>query len=95
LPSSSLEQDAVPAAKRLRADRETRPSLGREHPADRSEQGPVSGRVLRPHPSPSEDRKLVAQYDDLKLPFTATAGKQANQPAHEPVQQTPQHDGRV
>jgi hypothetical protein len=60
---TSLTQCPVPAAERLRADRKARPSLRREQPAHRSEQGPVDGRVLRPLPSAPEDRQLVAQHD--------------------------------
>jgi hypothetical protein len=91
---TSLTQCPVPAAERLRADRKARPSLRREQPAHRSEQGPVDGRVLRPLPSAPEDRQLVAQHDDLKLPLTATAGEHAHEEAQEPVQQTHQHDAQ-
>jgi hypothetical protein len=53
---TSLKQRPVPAAERLRADRKAGPALGREQPADRSEQGPVDGRVRRPPPAAPEDR---------------------------------------
>jgi len=87
-------QCPVPAAERLRADRKAGPSLGREQPADRSEQGLVGGRVLRPLPSAPEDRQLVAQHDDLKLPLTAAAGEHADEAAQEPVQQRHQQDAQ-
>ena len=89
--STSLKQSSMAAAKRLRADRKAGPPLSREQPAHRSEQRPVGGRVARPPPSTREDRQLVAQHDDLKLPLTATMGEHANNPAQKPVQQPPQH----
>jgi hypothetical protein len=42
---------------------------------------------LRPLPAAPEDRQLVAQHDDLKLPLTTTAGEHADEAAQEPVQQ--------
>jgi hypothetical protein len=83
--AASLTQCPVPAAQRLRADRKAGPALGREQPADRSEQGPVGGRVPRPPPAAPEDRQLVAQHDDLKLPLTTTAGEHADEAAQKPV----------
>jgi hypothetical protein len=68
--------------------------LGREQPTHRSEQGLVDGRVLRPLPAAPEDRQLVAQHDDLKLPLTTTTGEHAHEAAQEPVQQTHQHDAQ-
>jgi hypothetical protein len=50
--------------------------------------------VLRPLPSSPEDRELVAQDGDLKLPLAAAAGEQADDPAEEPIQQTRQHDAQ-
>jgi hypothetical protein len=85
----------VPAAKRPRTQGEARPPLGREQAARRSEQGSVDGRVPWSLPSAPEDRKLVAQDDDLKLPLTAAADEHANNSAQEPVQQTPQHQASV
>jgi hypothetical protein len=92
--SASLQQCPVPAAKSLRADRKTGPALGREQPADRSEQGSVDARVLRPPPSALQDRHLVAQNHDLELALTATAGEQTNANAKEPVQQTGQQNAQ-
>jgi hypothetical protein len=89
--STSLKQCPVPAAKRLRADRKAAPARGWEHPAGRSEQGSVDRRVLRTPSTAPEDRRLVAQDDDLKLPLTAAAGEYPNDPAEKPVEQTHQH----
>jgi hypothetical protein len=61
----------------------------------RTEQGSVDERVLRPPPASPEDRELVAQNNDLKLPLTTAAGEQVNKAAQESVQQTRQHDGAV
>jgi hypothetical protein len=91
---TSLKQCPVPAAERLRTDRKAGPSLGREQLAYRSEQGPVGGRVPRPLPAAPEDRQLVAQHDDLKLPLTTTAGEHADEAAQKPVQQRHQHDAQ-
>jgi hypothetical protein len=91
---TSLKQCPVPAAKRLRTDRKAGPSLGREQAANRSEQGSVNGRVPRPLPAAPEDRQLVAQDDDLKLPLTTAAGEHAHEEAKESVQQTRQHDAQ-
>jgi hypothetical protein len=85
----------VPAAKRPRTHGEARPPLGREQAARRSEQGSVAGRVPRPLPSAPEDRELLTQDDDLKLPLTAAADEHANNPAQQPVQQTRQHRASV
>jgi hypothetical protein len=79
--ATSLEQGPVPAAKRPRTDRKARPPLGRKQAAHGSQQRSISGRIPRPLPSAPQDRQLVAQHHDLKLPFTTTAGKQANNPA--------------
>jgi hypothetical protein len=46
----SLQQRSVPAAQRLRADRNAGPPLGREQAAGRSEQGSVRVGVPRPLP---------------------------------------------
>ena len=91
---TSLQQCAVPAAKRLRAHRKAGPRCGREQPARGSEQGAVGGRVPRPLSSSPEDRELVAQDHDLKLTLTPAAGEQANDAAQQPVQQTRQHDAQ-
>jgi hypothetical protein len=91
---TSLKQRSVPAAERLRTDRKAGRSLGREQPAYRSEQGLVDGRVLRPLPPAPEDRQLVAQHDDLKLPLTTTAGEHADEAAQEPVQHRHQQDAQ-
>jgi hypothetical protein len=90
----SLQQRPVPPAKRLRADRKAGPPLGRQQAARRGEQGSVGVRVPRPLPSPPEDRQLVAQHDDLKLPLTATADKHRNENAQEPIEQRHQHDAQ-
>jgi hypothetical protein len=71
-------------------DGKARPPLGRKQPAHRGKQRTVSGRVLRPPPSASQDRDLVAQNHDLELALTAPAGEQTNETAEEPVQQTGQ-----
>jgi hypothetical protein len=91
---ASLKHCPVPAAKRSRADRKAGPPLGREQPAHRSEQGPVDGRVPRPLPTAPEDRQLVAQHDDLKLPLTTTTGEHAHEAAQKSIQQTRQHDAQ-
>jgi hypothetical protein len=85
----------MPAAKRLRTDGKAGPPLGRKQSAHRREQGSVGRRVLRPVPSAPEDRKLVAQNHNLKLPLTTTAGEHANESAGEPVHQRHQHDATV
>src|SRR6266540_3030440 len=92
--SPFLQQCPVPAAKRLRPHRKAGPPLGREQPARRSEQGSIDSRVLRPPPSSPQDRELMAQDHDLKLPFTAAAGEHANDTAQEPVQQPSQQDAQ-
>jgi hypothetical protein len=83
---------SVPAAKRLRPHRKAGPAPGRKRPAHRSEQRPVGGRVVRPLPSAAEDRELMAQHHDLKLPLSAATGEQADTPAQDSVQQRHQHD---
>jgi hypothetical protein len=75
--STSLKQSSVLAAKRLRPHRKAGPAPGRKQPAHRSEQRPVGGRVARPLPSAAEDRRLMAQHHDLKLPLSAATGEQA------------------
>ncbi len=75
---TSLQQRAVPAAKRLRAHRNAGPPLGWKQPARGGEQGAVGRRVLRSLSSSPEDRELVAQDHDLKLTLTPAAGEQAN-----------------
>jgi hypothetical protein len=60
----------------------------------RSQQRSIDGRVPRPLPPAPEERQLVAQDHDLKLPFTAAAREHANDAAQEPIQQTHQHDGQ-
>src|SRR6266487_7117853 len=52
------------------------------------------GRVLGPLPSAPEDRQLVAQHDDLKIPLTTTTGEHAEEAAQEPVQQRHQQDAQ-
>jgi hypothetical protein len=89
-----LQQRPVPAAKRLRIDGKAGPALVRQQAAGRSEQGPVDARVLRTLAAAPEDRQLVAQHDDLKLPLTATAGKHAKETAQEPVEQRHQHEAQ-
>jgi hypothetical protein len=89
-----VQQRPVPAAKRLRTDGKARPPLGRKQPAHCREQGSVGRRVLRPVPSAPEDRELVAQNPNLKLPLTTTAGEHANESAEEPVHQRHQHDAQ-
>jgi Integrase core domain len=84
----------VPAAKRSRADRKAGPSLARKEAAGRSEQGSVGGRVPRPLSTAPEDRQLVAQHDDLKLPLTTTTGEHADDAAQKPIQHTRQHDAQ-
>jgi hypothetical protein len=93
-PSAIALRRPLPAAQRLRPDREARPPLGRKQPAQRSKQRTVSGRVLRPPSSTPQDRHLVAQNHDLELALTAAAGEQTNEPAQEPVQQTGQQDAQ-
>ncbi len=85
----------MPATKRPRIHREAGPPLAREQATRRSEQGSVESRVPPPLPSAPEDRELVAQDDDLKLPLTAAANEYADEVAQEPVQQTRQHDASV
>jgi len=75
---TSLQQRAVPAAKRLRAHRNAGPPLGWKQPARGGEQGAVGRRVLRSLSSSPEDREPVAQDHDLKLTLTPAAGEQAN-----------------
>jgi hypothetical protein len=90
----SLQQRPVPPAKRLRADRKAGPPFGRQQAARRGEKGSVGVRVPRPLPRASEDRQLVAQHDDLKLPLTATADKHRNENAQEPVEHGHQHEAQ-
>jgi Family of unknown function (DUF5937) len=90
--SPSPQQFPVPAAKRPRAHPKTGPPLRWQQAARGGQQRPVDARVLRPLPSPPEDRDLVAQDSDLELPLTAAANEHPNEPAQEPVQQTHQHD---
>jgi hypothetical protein len=85
----------MPAAKRLRTDGKADPPLGRKQSAHRRDQGSVGRRVLRPVPSAPEDRELVAQNHNLKLPLTTTAGEHANESAEEPVHQRHQDDATV
>lgn len=89
--ATSLQQRPVPAAKRLWTHRKAGPPLLREQPTGRSEQGAVGGRVPRPLPSSPEDRELVTQDDDLKLPLATVTGEDANNHAQEPVQHAHQH----
>jgi hypothetical protein len=91
---TSLKECPVPAAERPRADRTAGRSPGREQAANRSQQGPVDGRVPGPLPAAPEDRQPVAQHHDLKLPRTTTAGEHAHEAAPEPVQQTHPHDAQ-
>jgi hypothetical protein len=92
--ATSLQQCSVPAAKRLWTHRKAGPPLLRDQPTYRSEQGAVGGRVPRPLPSSPQDRQLVTQHDDLKLPLTTATGEEANNHAQEPVQHTHQHDAQ-
>jgi hypothetical protein len=92
--ATSLKQRSVPGAKRLRAHRKAGPACAGKQPAHRSEQRPVGGRVARPFPSAPEDRQLVAQHGDLKLPLTTAAGEHADNPAQESVDQRHQHDAQ-
>jgi hypothetical protein len=92
--ATSPQQCPVPAAKRLWTHRKAGPPLLREQPTGRSEQGAVGGRVPRPLPSSPEDRELVTQDDDLKLPLITATGEEANNYAQEPEQHTHQHDAQ-
>jgi hypothetical protein len=86
------QQRPMPAAKRLRADRKTRPALRRKQPTRCGEQRSVCGRVMRPLPSAPEDGQLMAQHDDLKFALAAAADERAKKTAEEPVRQRHQHD---
>jgi hypothetical protein len=86
------QQHPMPAAKRLRADRKTRPALRRKQPTRCGEQRSVGGRVMRPLPSAPEDGQLMAQHDDLKFALAAAADERAKKTAEEPVRQRHQHD---
>jgi hypothetical protein len=92
--ATSLQQCPVPAAKRPWTHRKAGPPLLRDQPTHRSEQGAVGGRVPRPLPSSPENRELVTQHDDLKLPLTTATGEHANDHAQQPVQHTHQHDAQ-
>jgi hypothetical protein len=92
--ATSLQQCPVPAAKRRWTHRKAGPPLSREHPTGRSERGAVGGRVPRPLPSAPEDRELVTQHDDLKVPLTTASREEANNHGQEPVQHTHQHDAQ-
>jgi hypothetical protein len=83
-----------PVAKRLWTHRKAGPPLLREQPTGRREQGAVDGRVPGPLPSSPEDRELVTQGDELKLPLATSAGEHPNDHAQEPVQHTHQQDAQ-
>jgi hypothetical protein len=78
---------AAPALQRVGDNREGRPPILREEPADGGEEGPVGGRIAGPLPPPGEDPQLISEHGDLQLPIVdARADEQAKQAAQEAIQ---------
>jgi hypothetical protein len=56
---AARNKSGVPAQQRPRTDTEDRPGVARQRPAERREQDPVDGSVLRLARLPAQDRELV------------------------------------
>jgi hypothetical protein len=64
----------VPAQQRLGLDEEARPSRPRQQATDRGEEGPVAGLEPGTWGLAVQDRKLVAQHQDLQFLGSIAAG---------------------
>jgi hypothetical protein len=73
------DQPPMPAQERLRPHQERLPGATRQHPAERSQEKPVTRGELRPLHLPPHDRELVPQNQDLQLLRALAAPEQHDQ----------------
>jgi hypothetical protein len=91
------DQLAVPSKQRLRADQERRPSLAGEHPAQRRHEQPIALAEARTAHLALEHSELMSKDEDLDVvvPGRPRPGRQADQSAQEPVDDSAEHGSNL